>query len=54
MENNGHPAVISQTMELIPLDMLESILGPAGIDEKAFVDLLASIEPPLAATVKQK
>ncbi|MGB7284354.1 MAG: hypothetical protein WBE13_18960 [Candidatus Acidiferrum sp.] len=49
MENNGHPAVISQTMDLVPLDMLETILEPAGIDEKSFVELVAAIENPPAA-----
>ena len=44
LESNGHPAVIPQTMALVPIDVLESILGPAGITEAAFTALVEKIE----------
>lgn len=44
LERDGHPIVISQTMILVPLDMLESILGPSGMDEETFKRLVAEVE----------
>jgi hypothetical protein len=45
MESNGHIVPIPQTMKLIPLDVLEGLLGgPTGIDEETFKALLATIE----------
>jgi len=44
MLNEGHPAVIPQTMAQVPEDVLQSILDPAGIDNDKFAALLAEIE----------
>jgi hypothetical protein len=48
MESNGHPIVISQTMKLVPEDIIESMLGPADISENKFFQVLKEIEPSLA------
>lgn len=45
MESGGHVIVICQTMDRVPEDIIESMLGPSGIDEKTFFSLLAKIEP---------
>jgi hypothetical protein len=50
MESNGHVAVISQTMKLVPIDVIESILGPADIDETTFFKYLGEMEVPAPAT----
>jgi len=44
MEYNGHIVPIPQTMKLVPIDVLEGLLGPTGIDEDTFKALLATIE----------
>ena len=46
MENNGHAVVISQTMRLVPEDVIESMLVPAEIDETTFFKYLGEIEVP--------
>jgi len=54
LENNGHPVVISQTMKLVPLDVMQSILEPAEITGEKFDELLAEAEKPLAASASAK
>jgi hypothetical protein len=44
MESNGQILVIPQTMELVPEDVLEGILGPAEITAERFVQLIAQVE----------
>jgi hypothetical protein len=46
MLSNGHLAVIPQTMTLVPVDVLESIFEPAGIDEKSLAQLLEGKDSP--------
>jgi hypothetical protein len=48
LECNGHVIVISQTMKLVPSDVIESIAGPAEIGEEAFNELVQEIEKPIA------
>jgi hypothetical protein len=44
MESNGQILVIPQTMELVPEDVLEGILGPAEITAERFMQLIAQVE----------
>jgi hypothetical protein len=45
MESNGHVIVIPQTMKEIPNDVIETMLGPSGIDEAIFFKYLLEIDP---------
>jgi hypothetical protein len=51
MESNGHPIVIPQTMKEIPEYVIETMLGPSGIDETTFFKYLLEIDPTATATL---